>query len=203
MSSFDPGFDFAAASAELLAKASLRAPHRPLGSAAETAMPASMVLSRILVYSSGLKFCLFAMTTSYSLLTHKLYQTSMVRWPQMSAMGQKLDSMATSANVRFVPTQKSARRQSSHNCAEKLSDTGGESHRQGTQNVTRAVARRTFAPPALAPIAPRRARKPKDATDTTGTSALAGDMTTMSKGMAAPTENVAADVRARAQDVQR
>ena len=29
------------------------------------------------------------------------------------------------------------------------------------QNVTRAVARRTFAPPALAPIAPRRARKPK------------------------------------------
>ena len=64
------------------------------------------------------------------------------------------------------------------------------------QNVTRAVARRTFAPPALAPIAPRRARKPKDAADTMGTSALAGDTTTMSKGMAAPTENVAADVSA-------
>jgi hypothetical protein len=31
------------------------------------------------------------------------------------------------------------------------------------QNVTRAVARRTFAPPALASIAPKRARKPKDA----------------------------------------
>jgi hypothetical protein len=29
------------------------------------------------------------------------------------------------------------------------------------QNVTRAVARRMFAPPAFAPIAPRRARKPK------------------------------------------
>ena len=64
------------------------------------------------------------------------------------------------------------------------------------QNVTRAVARKTFAPPALAPTAPRRARKPKDAANTTGTSALAGDTTTMSKGMAAPTENVAADVSA-------
>ena len=64
------------------------------------------------------------------------------------------------------------------------------------QNVTRAVARRTFAPPALAPTAPRRARKPKDAADTMGTSAAAGETTTMSKGIAAPTENVAADVRA-------
>src|SRR4029079_3389902 len=62
------------------------------------------------------------------------------------------------------------------------------------QNVTRAVARRAFAPPALAPIRPRRARKPKDAVDTTGTSTFAGDTTTMSKGIAAPTENVAADV---------
>jgi len=32
MSSLDPAFDFAAANAELLAKASLSAPHRPLGS---------------------------------------------------------------------------------------------------------------------------------------------------------------------------
>ena len=64
------------------------------------------------------------------------------------------------------------------------------------QNVTRAVARRTFAPPAFAPIAPRRARKPKDAADTMGTSAPAGDTTTMSKGMAAPTANVAAEVSA-------
>ena len=64
------------------------------------------------------------------------------------------------------------------------------------QNVTRAVARTMFAPPALAPIAPRRARKPKDAPDTIGTSAPAGDTTTMSKGIAAPTENDAADVSA-------
>ena len=64
------------------------------------------------------------------------------------------------------------------------------------QNVTRAVARRMFAPPVLAPIAPRRARKPKDAVDTMGTSALAGDTTTISKGIAAPTENITADVSA-------
>ena len=53
-----------------------------------------------------------------------------------------------------------------------------------------------FAPPAFAPIAPSSARKHKDAIDTTGTSALAGDTITMSKGMAAPTANVAADVSA-------
>src|ERR1022692_4116839 len=64
------------------------------------------------------------------------------------------------------------------------------------QNVTRTVARRTLAPPARAPIAPRTARKPKDAADTSGTSALAGDTTTLSRGMAAPTENDAADVNA-------
>src|SRR6476620_4039182 len=43
------------------------------------------------------------------------------------------------------------------------------------QNVTRAVARRMFAPPARAPIAPSSARKPSDAPDTTGTSAFVGD----------------------------
>src|SRR5580704_9859785 len=64
------------------------------------------------------------------------------------------------------------------------------------QNVTRAVARRTFAPPVLAPIAPRRARKPNEAADSRGTSAPGGDTTTMSKGRAAPTENDAADVSA-------
>ena len=64
------------------------------------------------------------------------------------------------------------------------------------QNVTRAVARRTFAPPAHPPIAPRRAKKPKEAAATIGTSAAAGDTTTISKGMAAPTENDKADVNA-------
>jgi transposase-like protein len=40
-----------------------------------------------------------------------------------------------------------------------------------------------FAPPAFAPIAPSKARKPRDAAETIGTSAVAGDMTTMSKGI--------------------
>src|SRR5262249_17877868 len=56
---------FAAATAELLAKASLSVPHRPLGSAADTAIPANITLSEILVHSSGVKFCLFAMAASY------------------------------------------------------------------------------------------------------------------------------------------
>ena len=86
MSSFEPGFDFAAANAELLAKASLRAPHRPLGSAAETAMPATWCFreSGPLVW---LKVLLIR-HDNLLLATHsQIIQTSMVRWPQMSAMG--------------------------------------------------------------------------------------------------------------------
>ena len=49
---------------ELLAKPSLSVPHRPLGSAAETVTPASIMLSKTLAHSSGVKFCLFAMATS-------------------------------------------------------------------------------------------------------------------------------------------
>src|SRR5689334_4247051 len=52
------------------------------------------------------------------------------------------------------------------------------------QNVTRTVARSTLAPPALAPIAPRRARKPKEAIETIGTSNFTGETTTMSSGIA-------------------
>ena len=51
------------------------------------------------------------------------------------------------------------------------------------QNVTRVVARMIFAPPAFAPSAPSRARKPKDAMDTTGMSMAGGDTTTMSNGI--------------------
>ena len=64
------------------------------------------------------------------------------------------------------------------------------------QNVIRMVARRIWAPPALAPTAPRNARKPSDAADVTGTRIVEGYTTTISNGMAAPTENVTADVRA-------
>jgi len=37
----------------------------PLGSAADTAIPANIMLSELLVHSSGVKFCLFAMAASY------------------------------------------------------------------------------------------------------------------------------------------
>ena len=48
MSSLELGSRFAAASDELVAAASLTVPHKPLGSAAETAMPATMMLSNTL-----------------------------------------------------------------------------------------------------------------------------------------------------------
>jgi len=56
----------AASIAELLAKNSLSVPHRPLGSAAETAIPATVVLSKRVVHSSGRKFSLFAMAGTAS-----------------------------------------------------------------------------------------------------------------------------------------
>jgi hypothetical protein len=57
-----PRFD--AAIADLLTKASLSVPHKPLGSAAETAMPASTMLSKTFVHSAGVKLCLLAMAAS-------------------------------------------------------------------------------------------------------------------------------------------
>src|SRR4029079_17537714 len=65
-SSLELGSCLDATSAELLAKASLSVPHRPLGSAAETAMPTTVGLSKTLVHSSGVKLCLFAMAASCS-----------------------------------------------------------------------------------------------------------------------------------------
>src|SRR5262245_1254778 len=87
MSSFDPGFVFAAAKAELLANASLSAPHKPLGSAAETAIPANIVLSKILVHSSGLKLCLFAIPTSYLSQSHFNNQLQWLLTASRSALG--------------------------------------------------------------------------------------------------------------------
>ncbi len=46
------------------AAASLRVPHKPLGSTAEKAMPAAMMLSNTLVHSSGVKSFLLAMAVS-------------------------------------------------------------------------------------------------------------------------------------------
>ena len=64
------------------------------------------------------------------------------------------------------------------------------------QNVTRAVAVTMFAPPAFAPIAPSKARNASEAAETTGTSREGGEIRTITSGMAAPTENDAAEVRA-------
>ena len=46
-------------------KVSMSVPHKPLGSAAVTAMLASIPLSNTLVHSTGVKFCLFAMSACY------------------------------------------------------------------------------------------------------------------------------------------
>src|SRR6516164_2314851 len=67
MSSLDLASRLAAASAELLAAASLRVPHKPLGSADDTAMPATRMLSSTLVHSSGVKSFLLAMAVSSEL----------------------------------------------------------------------------------------------------------------------------------------
>ena len=57
------------------------------------------------------------------------------------------------------------------------------------QKVTRIVAASMFAPPVLAPTAPRNARNSKDAAATDSASALTGARITASSGSAAPTEN--------------
>src|SRR5256884_927669 len=61
ISASDPGSILAVSSALPLAKLSFRRPHRPLGSAAETAIPAIITLSRRSSHSSGVKFDLSGM----------------------------------------------------------------------------------------------------------------------------------------------
>src|SRR6188472_4498715 len=61
MSALAPGLVLAFASSVPPAKLSFKRPHRPLGSAAVTAMPAAIVLSNRTFHSSGVKFDLFAM----------------------------------------------------------------------------------------------------------------------------------------------
>src|SRR5262245_44229948 len=61
INSFDPGSILALTSAEPLAKLSFRRPQSPLGSAAVTAIPAIITLSRRSFHSSGVKFDLSVM----------------------------------------------------------------------------------------------------------------------------------------------
>src|SRR6516225_6250092 len=58
------GSVLAATSAEPSAKLSFRRPHRPLGSAAEIAIPAIVTLSRRSFHSSGVKFDLSAIDST-------------------------------------------------------------------------------------------------------------------------------------------
>ena len=55
-----PGVQFGRHQRVALAKLSFRRPHRPLGSAAETAIPAIITLSKRSFHSSGVKFDLSA-----------------------------------------------------------------------------------------------------------------------------------------------
>src|SRR4029079_9694830 len=64
MSSLDSQSCFEAIKADLLARASWVSPHKPFGSAAETAMPTSATLSKTFVHSCGVKFSLSVMAPS-------------------------------------------------------------------------------------------------------------------------------------------
>jgi hypothetical protein len=64
------------------------------------------------------------------------------------------------------------------------------------QKVTRATPRQTDAPPALAPIAPRTARKIKDSTVTQRLIIVSGTSAAVASGSAAPTAKVRAEAPA-------
>jgi hypothetical protein len=67
MSGFDPESILAVTSAVPPAKLSFKRPQSPLGSAAETAMPAIITLSRMSFHSSGVKFDLSVISFSPTL----------------------------------------------------------------------------------------------------------------------------------------
>lgn len=64
------------------------------------------------------------------------------------------------------------------------------------QKVTRMVGFKLPAPPALAPIAPSKARNANDASAAVGTTRLLGATKTIGNGMTAPTAKVGAKVTA-------
>src|SRR6478752_9996841 len=97
MSSLELASRLAAASAKLLAAASLRVPHKPLGSAAETAMPATMMLSNTLVHSSGVKSFLLAIAVSSE--SEASYRGCL----QTAASTSKADLRVANANDCLVP----------------------------------------------------------------------------------------------------
>jgi hypothetical protein len=85
MSSLELMSSFAEASAELLAAASLSAPQRPLGSAVETAILVTITLSKTLVHSTGVKFCLLAIAASFMGGASPGRSAAGVYWPDSGA----------------------------------------------------------------------------------------------------------------------
>src|SRR6478736_4602454 len=65
-----PGSVFALAKSVPPAKLSFRRPHSPLGSAAETAMPAAIILCKRIFHSSAVKLDLSAMSIDSFLFSH-------------------------------------------------------------------------------------------------------------------------------------
>src|SRR6476659_4183997 len=117
MSSLELGSRLAAASAGVPAAASLRVPHQPLGSTAETAMPAAMMLSNTLVHSSGVKSFLLAMAVSNErsvlaryfccLITSKFAPEDVIAWCQDE---WRAAAPCRPRHVRFSPITEVRRR---------------------------------------------------------------------------------------------
>ena len=83
----------------------------------------------------------------------------------------------------------------SDNGANDCADPCGHSHRKGAPKG-RTIGFKISAPPVLAPRKPSKARNSSDPVETIGISRVDGESRTRARGAIAPTENVAADVRA-------
>src|SRR4051812_24890966 len=97
MSSFGPEV-LASSNAHPLDRLSFRSPHKPLGSAAVTASPAIMGLSKSLVHSSGVKLGLLA---TADLLWARANSRG-VRAPQGTTQQGREGSSAVSADVVWI-----------------------------------------------------------------------------------------------------
>src|SRR5215469_2144568 len=90
------GSVLAATSAEPSAKLSFRRPHRPLGSAAEIAIPAIVTLSRRSFHSSGVKFDLSAIEVTPLDAMHDFHLVGrflIIRWLKVRQAYQSLISI--------------------------------------------------------------------------------------------------------------
>ena len=84
----------------------------------------------------------------------------------------------------------------SDNRSEQLPDSSGECHRQRTPECHPGAGTQDVRAACFCTDRAQKSEKSQDAADTMGTRALADDTTTINRGMAAPAENVTADVSA-------